>query len=140
MTTHAPNHELQAPPNPTGRCSGQVVYMYAFDVAYEMVRQPVLQLLGQPVAEFALGAGKRGPRQLFFYRPQMVRMPPLERITPRGPVRIERAVKILPVGAISISVRMPFESESLEDLVAYHDLRFADGTTLYDEVYRLAAS
>jgi hypothetical protein len=112
--------------------------MYAFDVAYEMIRRPVERLLGQPVAEFAPGAGKRQPRQDFFFRPQMVRLPPVERLTVRGQVRVERAVKLLPVGAISITVRVPFDVRRLEDLVAYHDLHFADGTTLYDEVRRLA--
>lgn len=120
------------------RYSGEVVYMYAFDVAYEMIRRPVEQLLGQAVAEFAPGAGKRQPRQHFFFRPQMVRLPPLERLTPRGAIRIERAVKLLPVGAISVTVRVPFEVARLEDLVTYHDLRFTDGTTLYEEVRRLA--
>ena len=122
----------------TANYSGQVVYMYAFDVAYEMIRRPVDRLLGQTVAEFAPGAGKRQPRQNFFYRPQAVRLPPIERLTLRGSVRIERAVKLLPVGAISITIRVPFEVKSLDDLVPYHDLRFADGTTLYDEVRRLA--
>src|SRR4051794_20406282 len=112
--------------------------MYAFDVAYEMVRKPVDRLLGQPVAEFAPGAGKRQPRQDFFYRPQMVRLPPLERLTARGAVRVERTVKLLPAGAITISVRIPVEVRPLEDLTAYHDLRFADGTILYDEVRQLA--
>jgi len=31
--------------------TGEVVYMYAFDIAYEMKRQPVRELLGQPVAQ-----------------------------------------------------------------------------------------
>jgi hypothetical protein len=122
----------------TATYSGQVVYMYAFDVAYEMIRRPVDRLLGQTVAEFAPGAGKRQPRQDFFYRPQMVRLPPVERLTARGLVRVERTVKLLPVGAIGISVRVPFEGCTLEDLVGFHDLRFADGTSLYEEVRRLA--
>ena len=117
---------------------GEVVYMYAFDVAYEMTRQPVRELLGQPVAQFVVDASKRSPRQLFFYRPQMVRLPPLERLGPRGPMRVERSVKLLPVGAISITVRVPFRVERLEDLVVYHDLRFSDGSWLYDEVRELA--
>ena len=127
-----------APPAPAAGYAGQVVYMYAFDVAYEMIRRPVDRLLGQPVAEFAPGAGKRQPRQWFFYRPQMVRLPPLERLTARGPVRLERSVKLLPVGAISISVAVPFQVGAMEELVAFHDLRFSDGTTLYEEVRRLA--
>src|SRR6516225_2259311 len=113
--------------------TGEVVYIYAFDVAYEMTREPVEELLGQPVAQFAVDASKRSPRHLFFYRPQMVRLPPLERIGPHGPVRIERAIKLLPVGAISITVRVPFQVQHVEDLVAYHDLQFSNGS-LYDEV------
>lgn len=118
--------------------TGEVVYLYAFDLAYEMARKPVERLLGEPLAEFSVGASKRSPRQLLFYRPQMVRLPPEERLGPHGPVRIERAVKLLAVGAISITVRVPFKSNSLEELVAFHDLRFANGAYLYDEVRDLA--
>src|SRR5882757_10084531 len=101
--------------------SGEVVYIYAFDVAYEMTRQPVRELLGQPVAQFAVDASKRSPRQLFFYRPQMVRLPPVEKFGPRGPIRLERTVKLLPVGAISITVRIPFDVQRVEELVPLHD-------------------
>jgi hypothetical protein len=117
--------------------SGEVVYIYAFDVAYEMTRQPIRELLGQPVAQFSMDASKRSPRHLFFYRPQMVRLPPFERIGPHGPVRVERTVKILPVGAVSITVRVPFEVRQVEDLVVYHDLQFSNGS-LNEEVRRLA--
>src|SRR5271166_154422 len=116
---------------------GEVVYIYAFDVAYDMTRQPIRELLGQPVAQFAVDASKRSPRHLFFYKPQMVRLPPQERIGPHGPVRVERAVKILPVGAISITVRVPFAVKRVEDLVDYHDLQFSNGA-LQDEVRQLA--
>jgi hypothetical protein len=130
---------LERKPSPPRikRYTGEVVYIYAFDVAYEMTRQPVRELLGQPVAQFVVDASKRSPRQLFFYRPQMVRLPPLERIGPHGPVRVERVIKLLPVGAISISVRVPFAVAQIEDLVAYHDLQFSNGS-LSEEVRRLA--
>src|SRR5436853_1153916 len=117
--------------------AGEVVYIYAFDVAYEMTRQPVRELLGQPVAQFVMDSSKRNPRQLFFYRPQMVRLPPLERIGPHGPVRVDRVIKLLPVGAISITIRVPFEVRQVEDLVVYHDLQFSNGS-LHEEVRRLA--
>src|SRR2546426_10417813 len=119
------------------RYAGEVVYIYAFDVAYEMARLPVRELLGHPLAQFSVDASKRSPKQLFFYRPQMVRLPPLERIGPRGPVRLERIVKLLPLGAISITVRIPFSVSSLDELVCFHDLRFNDGSYLYDEVRQL---
>jgi hypothetical protein len=117
--------------------TGEVVYIYAFDLAYEMTREPIRELLGQPVAQFSVDNSKRSPRQLFFYRPQMVRLPPLERMGPYGPIRVERAIKILPVGAISISVKVPFAVERVEDLVEFHDLRFNNGS-LHAEVRALA--
>jgi hypothetical protein len=136
VATGQPKTLSAAPVKPVGY-TGEVVYVYAFDVAYEMSRQPVRELLGQPVAQFAVDSSKRSPRQLFFYRPQMVRLPPLERIGPQGPVRVERAIKLLPVGAISITVRVPFQVREVEDLVVFHDLQFSNGS-LNEEVRRLA--
>ncbi len=119
------------------RYSGRVVYLYAFDVAYEMKRLPVNELLGQPMAQFSVDASKRSPRHLFFFRPQMIRLPPMERIGPHGPVRVERTVKLLPVGALSVTVSVPFVVPSIEDLVVYHDLEFSNGA-LQQEVRQLA--
>jgi len=141
MTTVARDLQVSPRKEPGGKVAryvGEVVFLYAFDVAYEMTRQPVTELLGQPVAQFQVDASKRSPRQLFFYRPQMVRLPPIERFGPRGPVRLSRSIKLLPVGAISITVRVPFEVERIDDLVAFHDMRFSDGFYLYDEVRQLA--
>jgi hypothetical protein len=123
--------------NPAVRYRGEVVYLYAFDVAYDTARKPIRELMGQPVAQFAMDTSKRSPRQLFFYRPQMVRLPPMERIGPRGAVRVERTIKLLPVGAISITVRVPFAVSHFEELVAFHDLQFSNGS-LHDEVQKLA--
>ena len=134
-TTAAPSAMTHARVN---RLSGEVVYLYAFDIAYELNRLPVRELLGQPVGQFVVDASKRAPRQMSFYRPEMIRLPPLERLGPGGRVWIERTVKFLPVGAISITVRVPFQVGRVEDLVPYHDLRFTDGTYLYDEVRQLA--
>jgi hypothetical protein len=118
--------------------TGEVVYIYAFDVAYEFTRTPIKTLLGQPVAQFAVDVSKRSPRTAFFHRAQMVRLPPLERFGPFGPVRIERDVKVLPVGAISITVRVPFKVDRIPELVAFHDFRFTNGLYLYDDVRQLA--
>src|SRR2546430_13745860 len=100
-----------------------------------MIRRPPRSTLFPYTTLFR--SSKRSPRHLFFYRPQMVRLPPLERIGPHGPMRVERAIKLLPVGAISITVRAPFEVGAVEDLVAYHDLQFSNGS-LNDEVRNLA--
>src|SRR6185503_11478674 len=96
------------------RYRGEVVYMYAYDVAYEMTREPVEYLLGQRTEPYAFGPSKRSPRHVFFYKPQMVRLPIIERIGPHGPAKVERIIKLLPVGAISIMVSIPFEVDRIE--------------------------
>src|SRR5438552_1539947 len=113
----------RAPTVSVSKLSGEVVYMYAFDVAYEMIRTPVRELLGQPAAQFVVDASKRSPRQLFFYRPQMVGLPPIEKIGPRGPLRLERSVKLLPAGAISITVRVviDWDADVIIDEPRYFD-------------------
>ncbi len=148
--TRALQKPLAQPTLPATHYAGHVTYIYAFDIAYEMARVggsqgAVPTLLGQPVTQFQMDSNKRTPRQLFFYRPQMVRLPPLERtlLTPAAaansaPVHIERQVKIFPVGAVSITVRVPFDVPTIADLVHYHDLRFTDGTTLHDAVLATA--
>jgi hypothetical protein len=132
---HTADQEVPSPK--ISKYKGEVVYMYAFDMAYEMKKQPIRELLGQTVAQFSVDASKRSPKHLFFYKPQIVRLPPLERIGPDGPVRIERAIKLLPIGAVSITVKIPFEVTQIEDLVEFHDLRFSNGS-LHDEVKELA--
>jgi hypothetical protein len=128
----------QSTSTPVAKYTGHVTYIFAYDIAYELARTPLQTLMGQPVAQFQMDSNKRAPRQLFFYRPQMVRLPPLERIGPQGPVRVERQVKLFSVGAISISVRVPFEVNSITELVRFHDLRFNDGTTIHDDVLSIA--
>ena len=138
MITETRHQSKPAGPEvPPRRYAGEVVYLYAFDVAYEMSRQPITHLLGQPVEPFQVDTDKRIPRHQLFYRPQMVRLPAVERIGPHGPVPLERVVKVLPVGAISLTIRIPFEVDQIEDLVAYHDLQLESGS-LNDEARQLA--
>jgi hypothetical protein len=133
----APAAQIKQIARPQERYTGQVVYIYAFDVAYDTARQPLRQLLGQPVEQFSMDSSKRNPRQFFFYKPQMVRLPPIERAGPFGKVQIDRAIKLLPVGAVSITMRLPFAVNRIEDLVVFHDLKFGD-CSLHDEARRIA--
>jgi hypothetical protein len=124
---------------------GEVVYIFAFDVGYEIQRGGISELLRQPVEYFQMDTTKRAPRQFFFYRPQIVKLPALVRKIQKGQsaagageeIRLERSVKIFPIGAISLTIRVPFAVDSLAELVPYHDLRFAEGY-LYDEALATA--
>jgi hypothetical protein len=119
------------------RLRGEVVYFYAFDIAYELSRDLPASLMGQSLAEYRLDASKRNPKHLVFYRPRMIRLPTEERLGPHGRVSIRIEVKVLAIGAISIRVRVPFEVDRLSALVDYHDLHFHHGT-LDQEIRSLA--
>lgn len=119
-----------------GKYRGEVVYLYAYDIANEFGK-PVQQVLGFPVERFAVDAHRRNPKQLFFEPPWMVRLPAQDRQGPRGNLKVHRTIKILDVGAISIAVRVPVEVDRIEDLIIYHDLEFSDGS-LTAEVRELA--
>ena len=106
--------------------NGEVVYLYAIDVAYEL-RRPVPQtLLGQPlVSQKVVGPSKRSPRQLLFQHLHTARLESISMKTPGGVVEVQRIVKVLPVGAVSIMLRVPFASVRIEALGAFQEPDFA---------------
>jgi hypothetical protein len=113
---------------------GEAVYIRAFDIAYDMKRQRIPQILGQPVQDYRAGPSKPAPRQGFFHRPQMVTLPSRMYETSVGPLKASLAIKIFSVGAVSVQVRMPFAASSLEELVQYYGLRLAGGAVEADVV------
>jgi len=110
-----------APPRADGRLTGQVTYLFAYDIAYDMDRRPIETLLGQQPSVFRVMADRRVPVGAFFYRPQMVSLPPERRELAGAAVEVARTVKVFPVGAVSIAFHVPFAVRSLEELAAYRD-------------------
>jgi hypothetical protein len=106
---------------------GEVVYIYAYDIAYDIKNEPVEKILGQPTKDYLFSPSKRIPKQMFFYRPRLAKFPLEKRTLDNGQsVEIRKSVKIFGVGAMTVQVRVPFEVERLEELVDYHDLEFAE--------------
>ncbi len=119
---------------------GDVVYIYAYDIAYDIKNEPVEKILGQPTKDYLVSPSKRIPKQMFFYRPRVAEFAPEKRTLENGlRVEIRKSLKIFGVGAMTVQVRVPFEVDRLEDLVVYHDLQFAEGD-LEEEVTHFAES
>ena len=113
-----------------GSLTGEVVYFYAFDFAYEMQRQPVASLLGCPLEPYQIDARKRGPRGQVFFRPLMADLPDLHRTIGGRDVTFQVALKLLPVGALSITLRTAFSVEHPEELARWQDPVFGKGERL----------
>jgi hypothetical protein len=109
---------------------GEVVYFFAFDVAYEMDRSSIGTLLGHPLEPLQIGTRKRAPRGQVFYRPLVARLPALERMVAGRSVAFDAWIKVLPIGAVSLMLRTPFAAPSLGDLHRWHDPVFDAGGTL----------
>ncbi|MGA2679320.1 MAG: hypothetical protein ABSF37_08465 [Sedimentisphaerales bacterium] len=119
---------------------GEVVYIYAYDIAYDIKNEPVEKILNQPTKDYLVGPSKRIPRQMFFYRPRIAEFAPEKRVLRSGEsLEIRKSVKIFGVGAMTVQVRVPFEVNRLEDLVGYHDLKFTQ-RGLEEEVAEFAES
>ena len=102
------------------RFTGEVAYIYAYDLAYDMHKSPYTTLLGQPVQDYAMGASKRSPKQFFFYRPQMITLPEQTITLEDHGCTAQGSIKVFNIGAISLLVRIPFAVDRLTDLVHYH--------------------
>jgi hypothetical protein len=119
---------------------GEVVYIYAYDIAYDIKNEPVERILNQPTKDYLVGPSKRIPKQMFFYRPRIAEFATEKRQLRSGEsLEIRKSVKIFGVGAMTVQVRIPFEVNRLSDLVGYHDLKFAQ-RGLEEEVAEFAES
>jgi hypothetical protein len=130
--------ETSIPPTETRHLRGAVVYLYSFDIAYDMQQVVVSSLLGQRLEPLQIDPRKRSPRGQNFFRPLMAVLPTLERSVNGQLVRFDVAVKLLPIGALSFTLRTDFQTAEFSDLAQWHDLRFDDGETLVAWVKQLA--
>jgi hypothetical protein len=116
---------------------GEVVYIRAFDIAYDTKRVRIPRILGQDVKDYLVGPSKPGPRHGFFYRPQMVTLPAKVYQSSAGPIEVSFAVKVFNVGAVSIQARTAFEVSGIDELVDYYGLSLA-GRSVEVEVVSVA--
>ncbi|MEN6308060.1 MAG: hypothetical protein ABFD91_09925, partial [Anaerohalosphaeraceae bacterium] len=117
---------------------GRAVYIYAYDIAYEIKLEQVGFLLSKPLQEYAIGPSKRSPKYYFFYRPKFCRLSDERCLLQGWPVTLHWDVKVFAVGAVSIEVSLPFEGVSLQEMVGYHDPIFDDNMSLEMKVRKQA--
>lgn len=106
---------------------GEVVYLYAFEVANEIRLDQVGELLAGESAPFTTRRDRPAPRDVPLVRPLAVDSPTTARIaaTPFGVL-----VRLYEVGVISVTVRMAFACNTLDELGRLHSPTLDDGRTL----------
>lgn len=112
---------------------GEVVYLYAFDVANEIATAKISAVLGIKPVRFEIQVDRAFPRDVPLYRPLSVDLPPLAGQFQGQAVKVQ--VHIFDVGVVSISMRTAFVREHLAELLPFHTPRLDSGQSL-DEIGR----
>jgi len=98
---------------------GEVVYLYAFDVANEIVTQRVHEVLSTKPFPFEIRQERTLPKDMPMYRPLAIEPTPLAVPMLGQPVRW--LVRIYDIGVVTVAMRVRFDVRRLSDLMPYHD-------------------
>jgi hypothetical protein len=112
---------------------GEVVYLYAFDVANEIVAARVKDVLAGTPFTFEVRTDHTFPKDVPLYRPLAIEPPGIACSMGGSPVRL--LVRLYEVGVVSITMRVPFAVDTLSALAPYHRPLLDDGRAL-DRVAR----
>ena len=116
---------------------GEIVYLYAFDVANEIVTDTISDRPSDQPLPFERETHRTFPKDVPLYKPLAIKPPPLGASLGGRPVGL--LVRVYEVGVVSIVMRVPFEVESLEELRHFHKPVLEDGLTLDAAARRLCA-
>lgn len=112
---------------------GEVVYLYAFDVADELPTAKIEKILTNKPFPFEVRIRHSLPKDIPLYKPLAVELSPLSPLMAGRSV--QPLVRIYEVGVVSIIMRVGFEAEHLAQLLPFHKAVLANGQTL-DQVAR----
>ena len=87
--------------------NGQIIYLYAYDVAYEANLAEIERQMRGTAERFCVGRLKDAPRDFPVYRPLLIQLEQIRLEGPWGPLELTTIIKIFSVGAISVKVCVP---------------------------------
>ena len=107
---------------------GEVIYLYAFDVANEIITPRVQEILSEKPFPFEIRMDRTLPKDMPLYKPLAIE-PNLPAAQLYGaPVRL--LIRIYDVGVVTVMMRVAFATSVLSDLMRFHDPKLEDGLTL----------
>lgn len=106
---------------------GEVIYLYAFDVANEIATSRVREVLSCQCFPYEIKTDHTYPKDVPLYRPLTFEPPDVaERF--RGQA-IRLVIRIFEVGVVNVAMHVPFEATSFAELQAYHKTELESGQT-----------
>jgi hypothetical protein len=107
---------------------GEVVYLYAFDVANEIATEKIHDILASKPFPFEIRTDHTVPKDVPLYRPLAIEPPAMA--ARLGGRKVRLLVRVYDVGVVSIAMHVPFGVESLAELLPYHKSVLDNGLTL----------
>jgi len=116
---------------------GEVVYLYAFDVANEIITQRVQEILSEKPFPFEIRMDRTLPKDMPLYKPLAIEPPPLS--VPLRGASVRRLIRVYDVGVVTVMMRVAFEADALTDLMPFHNPKLENGETLDAVALKLCA-
>src|SRR5580658_6193063 len=132
-----PAHRESRPTGTGKALKGEVVYLYAFDVANEIITPRIREILSEKPFPFEIRQDRTLPKDMPLYKPLAIEPRPLSARLQGFPVRL--LIRIYDVGVVTVMMRVPFEADALADLVPFHNPKFDNGESLDLEASKLCA-
>jgi hypothetical protein len=116
---------------------GEVVYLYAFDVANEIITSRVREILSEKPIPFEIKMDRLLPKDMPLYKPLAIEPRPLDSKLRGAPVRL--LIRIYSVGVVTVMMRVAFETPSLAELMSFHNPRLDSGQMLDDAAVKFCS-
>ncbi|HEU6447517.1 MAG TPA: hypothetical protein VFV23_03665 [Verrucomicrobiae bacterium] len=107
---------------------GEVVYLYAFDVANEIVMERVQEILSEKPFPFEIKMDRMLPKDMPLYKPLAIEPHPLEAKLAGATVRL--LIRLYNVGVVTVMMRVAFDAKTPTDLMPFHNPKLENGETL----------
>src|SRR6266852_4184140 len=116
---------------------GEVVYLYAFDVANEILTPRVPEILSEKPFSFEIRMDRTLPKDMPLYKPLAIEPHPLSSRLQGSPVRL--LIRIYDVGVVTVMMRAAFEVDALAELMPFHNPKLETGESLDAVAAKLCA-
>ena len=116
---------------------GEVIYLYAFDVANEIITPRVREILSEKPFPFEIRMDRTLPKDMPLYKPLAIEPHPPAGKLNGSPVRL--LIRIYDVGVVTVMMRVAFGANALADLMPFHNPKLDNGLTLDTVAVKLCA-
>jgi hypothetical protein len=107
---------------------GEVIYLYAFDVANEIITSRIQEILSEKPFPFEIRMDRTLPKDMPLYKPLAIQPRPLAAPLHGQPVRL--LIRVYDVGVVTVMMRVAYEVGALSELLPFHEPKLENGEAL----------